>query len=750
MDIILQDEKNHDKNSILKSQKEIIAYKNVKLNDSFRSVQTPAGMKEITLWATQEIDLAALLEVEDTRFISLSHKGTFGRATTGNMVVESSGCIYSSKLGSGKTATILALIISRPVPKIMRQHVNIKSKKHNNSNLKYNGFETEITTKFKKIMRPNMIVVRRGVILQWQEAIKRWTNFSVLRIGDVVDIKKFYDIYKEGKVNEFDIILVKAGSISGNFLLDGEDKTDTKNLRSIINTIGKICEGALWPRVIYDDYDKLDLTNDCGGIHGGFNIYISSTRDKQCNNRPVQVHGIEDLIKRHANFNIRDIFSDSIMYSVFRVETDPEFVDTCLNLPQIKCFKYVYKNKDDNYLRLIGGMGEDAEAIKEMINGDAINTAAETLGIKSNSVADMFEKVLDQKWNDYVFAGKVLEKISKLKGMLPELDEHPDGHHKGDEIAEIIRHLKKGRDPTIEYMSDNLIEALDNLYCDFNNTRVENGKSIERVKAYIKEGECQVCCEELANCEATFIIRCCGVILCGDCGIKGTQIQKRYNPKANGDIYQGICPNCRSNVNPKSDLIFVDKTFDLNKVLNARGDEKSESAPVAEEAPIEESPIDEIKNPKLKALLAIIRGKTPENIETTQVEAGNLIQGKEIIDSKPGEKKKILVFANFTETIEIIEKFLVEQEIGYRRLQGTYRQLYDDLINFKTDDTSVMLINSTKDCAGMNIQYASDLVFFHKIVNGSTHGQVLGRIQRPGRTCSANVHFLLYNNEQAV
>lgn len=59
----------------------------------------------------------------------------------------------------------------------------------------------------------------------------------------------------------------------------------------------------------------------------------------------------------------------------------------------------------------------------------------------------------------------------------------------------------------------------------------------------------------------------------------------------------------------------------------------------------------------------------------------------------------------------------------------------------------VLLVNSNENCAGMNIQFCTDIVFMHKIHNEHIEAQVSGRAQRVGRKFNLNIYFLLYKNE---
>ena len=186
-------------------------------------------------------------------------------------------------------------------------------------------------------------------------------------------------------------------------------------------------------------------------------------------------------------------------------------------------------------------------------------------------------------------------------------------------------------------------------------------------------------------------------------------------------------------------------------MLNARGDEKmsiDQSKEEDEEKKEEVDPIDEIENPKLRALYRIIKGKQPDNVKEIFPRIDSLIQGEKDIPTPADIPRKIIVFAAFNETLYKIQEFLNEQQIKFSRLGGTYKQIHEMITDFKTNNISVMLINSTTNCAGLDLQFTTDLIFFHKIIDSNVQSQVAGRIQRIGRRYNGNIHWLLYRNEK--
>jgi len=289
-----------------------------------------------------------------------------------------------------------------------------------------------------------------------------------------------------------------------------------------------------------------------------------------------------------------------------------------------------------------------------------------------------------------------------------------------------------------KFLEKNYSYWIPSLFIDILDTYEEskrnNGLAINRVKDNIKAGECQICSLELKDFNV-FINKCCGIILCDECAIKGSHLIK----------LTAKCPNCDADINFSKDVIFINQEFDINSIVEATGDEHEiKSSHVKDK----ENNVDPKINPKLKALLDIINGDPPVNKKTVDMSIKQLIIGKSILE--PPKYRKVLVFANFNETLHNIEKTLDENSIKYLKLQGTHSKISTIISTFKNSNIhpTVLLINSSEHCAGLNLQFATDLIFFHKIINDNIESQVAGRAQRIGRTSNLNIHFLLYTNEK--
>jgi hypothetical protein len=270
---------------------------------------------------------------------------------------------------------------------------------------------------------------------------------KVFSIGNVHQLEKFQKMYQDRKLKVFDIILLKNGTVTGNFTLPGETPGEEKNYRSLVSVIGKMTASSCWSRVIYDDFDTIKIPTGSGAINALFSAYVSATNKDAppVKNQVIKYKNLVDALEnRPAPLSL--ILRDKPLFTNFNIRNNAAFVEMSTKIPIVKKFRYVYANPDDNYIRLLGAMGEqDAQNLMEMLNGDAISTAAEAMGIKSASVADIFQRMLDKKYERYMNDQYVLENIEKVRTQIvPTLDPHPEGKkHSATEIDAIRSSIAK-------------------------------------------------------------------------------------------------------------------------------------------------------------------------------------------------------------------------------------------------------------------------------------------------------------------
>ena len=91
---------------------------------------------------------------------------------------------------------------------------------------------------------------------------------------------------------------------------------------------------------------------------------------------------------------------------------------------------------------------------------------------------------------------------------------------------------------------------------------------------------------------------------------------------------------------------------------------------------------------------------------------------------------------------------MAKNKIGYLTLQGLPRQRFEQVEEHKNNKKmKVLLLNSMKACAGIDMPYVTDMIFCHEFLDKEIQGQASGRAQRMGRKHKMQYHYVLYDNE---
>jgi SNF2 family DNA or RNA helicase len=702
----------------------------VKMNGDFVHHPTPKGFKTKLLLHQQTV-LAAMLGLEETRVVQGQTGGRYGNR---KQRFETCAGLLSEKFGSGKTIMILALMVAKPMPdnKPVYQVCRANGRTKNWQGPGEASFFIKKRFHQDLILKPTLLFVASSVVLQWKKAVKDFTAFKVLSIASVYDLRKLYNCIQNKTINDYDIVLVKNGNITGEFKINGyiEDKNKKKQ-RKIYNIIANISRGHCWSRVVLDDYDIIKLPRPTAFMNGLFTWFISAT-DFHISSKvgeSVEHSNIHDVLTYH-NIDLQKMASATHLKKTLNVCNDEKYTEDSISVGKPVFWAHTLVNKNKQYVQMIGAMaGDKANEIMEMLNGDAIGTAAEHAGIKSDNITDIFKKILQNQYDKYTLSVATLGWIETL-----DIDGFVDLDDPDEEDVYYQKHVYEQR--PIEYKYPDIkgkVVAVQEA-CEVSKT--ESGTAIDRVKDNIKEGDCPVCCCDL-NDDDAIIVRCCGKILCADCGIQGTNLV-RY-----GTYIIGKCPNCRASIG-FTDLIFLEEGFDLEDIITE--EQKKEEEP--EEIP-EDVEIVEKDKTKFDILRKIILGENLPNKQEKIVTIKGMLEGIKELPEAPKEHRKTIIFSKFDESLNEMEKKMKENGIGFKRLGGTASQIHAVATEFQDsyDGVNVLLINGEKYASGLNLQSATDLVFMHKIMDRNIESQIIGRIQRLGRVYKAHVHYILYDDE---
>lgn len=108
---------------------------------------------------------------------------------------------------------------------------------------------------------------------------------------------------------------------------------------------------------------------------------------------------------------------------------------------------------------------------------------------------------------------------------------------------------------------------------------------------------------------------------------------------------------------------------------------------------------------------------------------------------------KVLLFSDFTTGFNVIIKEMENIDIKHTDLgKGNIKEINKAINDFKTGDTQVLLIDSSSQGCGMNLENATHVCFLHKTID-TLHDQIVGRALRPGRTSELQIIQFLNENE---
>lgn len=702
------------------------------MDDTYEKI--PAKIKGLytTLLEFQRTSVKALIDIENTKKIKIRNL-----QNNRDYMIETTAGVFSDAVGSGKTISMLALILMNKVPKSTSDILPLEAI---NRNQIVNYFLSGcIRRKYKKILKPTLIFAGRSVIEQWAIAIAQFTNLKYFKVIDVRYLRVLFEYIENGTVNDYDIILVKNGKVTSDIIIpfnlykENKNNGQTPYIHNLLSNIRNVC----WKRIIIDDYDTIGLPRSAGIINGLFTWYISSTTKaaKPKRNLTDQYYNIEEFLLHH-DYPCSYVSNNYILFHIFNIRNSTDFIQKYNKLTNPKYYIAKYKNPNDTYVNLLGEIGNDkANEVVQMLNSGSIHTAAKSLDIESNNVSDIFEKILGNQYNLFKQSTEILEFID----LIPE-DPHsrlPFKMNPDQDDTYSQRDLLAQRMP--EYNYPNLKSVIKDTKEKFNTIKYETGKAIQRVKDNIGSGACPVCTDTLRDSDPTIIFKCCSMITCDVCGFLALDAIKAHKNLT------GRCPKCRKIIK-MTNLIAVG--CDLDNIINFKFSDKEEETPKEESQ--EEEKVEEPKErTKIDGIIDIIQNRMPVEASEEKLHINQLQTGEPIYIAPPEGVRKVLIFASYDEAISNISKKIKDANIKFWTLAGTAQHISAIANEFnKCQTTCVLIINSTIHCSGLNLQTATDLIFSHVIQDENVNCQVAGRIQRIGRSCTARIWFMIYENEE--
>lgn len=695
--------------------------------------------------------------------------------------------ILRNELGSGKTPIIIALISMFPVPYTTKNHLlYVEMQKMPTSQTIIHGTRGIVTKQFTTVMKPAIIFVGYNLLKQWENEIKKFNpKLKVLVVDGISTLKKFYNMIRDDKsnLNKFNIILIKNKDITGEWEFTENESIDStmdgKKIKKIYNVVGAICRNLCFTRLIIDDFDTIGVPGVASAINALTTWVVSCTRikidRKIWHNRDYV--DIEKLV-HNANIMYYDILNNDLLYNTFSVRVEKEFSKAYNLIGKLQMYTYLFKNgSGGKVVELINLMaGDKVSAIMEALNGDAHGEAARLAGIESNDINHILKSLLNENFDRVKEASRILDLfIEYYNDILENLDdlESMDKNPDPEDKYFTRKDLRNGRE--IYYKYPGLKQILEEEKNKWQEEYDICSKSLEKFKNSVQGNKCMICCLPLDDPDETCcILPCCHEMLHSECATMGCQFSKQY---IQGQYaIMGKCPFNKAHIVEFTKLTHIGKNINLNKFHE---DEKLFDKEVVKKKIIkqeEEEDCDEKERDKYDVLIDILRGITPKEREEIDLQIPALMVGGtslgppkyEIngLDKIMKNKKissicksnvmnwldckdvpRVLIFANYDECLDKIQKRLVKEHITFDRLGGHQVQLNKSISDFQIGENRILLINGTQHCAGLNLQMATDLVFMHQVKERGLQSQIAGRLQRVGRECDSKMHWLCYENE---
>lgn len=656
-------------------------------------------------------------------------------------------CYNKLRLGAclsfGKTLVTLALIKLGNEP-IKRNWYSIYDRS-SNSLSHLNSIAAKVVRKY--YINTTLIIVSQSVYHQWKQHATT-TKVKFLGIETNVDFRSLCILFLNNKeaLEEYDVILMIYKHLPHESLPKGaSDHLCNYERRTTINVLGLLSLNTEWKRVVIDDFDTINITQDIT-IPTRMTWCISTT-SHQITTRHKISPKLTDLLS--VNHKIMDIVKDPNLSDLtIRADLD---ISTKI-LPQVKVTAYTFLKL---YLvnKIVNDMEYSDEVIERINSGD-ISGAASVLGItvQCNTAGEFLSCILEKNKTTYYESISTCSRFERLVRLLQENNVFVDDYRLRTCMVDFYDRVASGTEEQFEQILNSLVVNRDDLrHLEMLHGRAKSNVTrsthiLDRLKRNIEGGECQKCLLEPEG--SRYIVKCCDILLCEDC------------MTLSNHSFISRCPNCISFIE-KNSVVEVPEKISLEQFLeydinNAMDDiekfhKEETDAKVSDEPEIPFDP-DKDLEPKTKALIKIIKGEEPDTKEITTkmgLNQDGIPESETYIEKDPERISKYLVFVSYAKCANELHDQLKVRGIESVVLRGANKSIIKTIDIFKNSTTvNVMFMYSTAYCAGLNLEFATHMIFHHSILDKSINKQLIGRAQRLGRKESLKLIYLRHKGEK--
>ena len=104
---------------------------------------------------------------------------------------------------------------------------------------------------------------------------------------------------------------------------------------------------------------------------------------------------------------------------------------------------------------------------------------------------------------------------------------------------------------------------------------------------------------------------------------------------------------------------------------------------------------------------------------------------------------KFILFSDYDISFDKVKNIMKNTNISYAELKGHSTTINKRITEFKNGKLQVLYLNSNYNGAGINLQEATDIIFYHTYTNDNVTKQIIGRANRIGRKGDLFVHTLI-------
>jgi hypothetical protein len=789
---------------------------------------TPPGFRG-ELYAPQQTLLHAMLELERRPALRVADPGT----PRGWEPTAQTRCArLAERFSFGKTVLALALVLAQPVPPGAEErleelvtlpflpaaengHGNLAPARlagHSGFDPRGAGFLPELTLRYACFLPLTVVAAAASVITQWEENARRFTTLRFFTVEHVRGLRQLEALYRRGRLGskaggkaghasntsgDYDLLFVKAGRVTANYIVAGERApapAPGQKSRSLFDALAALFEGVPVARLIIDDYDTLKLSGDDGFLPALFTWLISATRRQTT--AAYSLHSVDSAVAAppelgtflRANlprhFPVLGAALDDPLNNLFSLRCARAYVDAHLSATAVHFRRvFVAGGRAAAVLRDL----EVPEEVLEMVNADAIETAARALGLAASSVTDVIRRVVGDHLKHLQHALRTLARLGlaralHARGVLrlsarvlqhgSDADVRDLDAGEAGEPPEVGKSPEAGSPAALGVVpgastphdvpaSRAELDALERWACE---RRDKHGQALARMRDNIREKCCQCCTVPFGASEAAYILTgCCQILICELCVMRpAPRAAGRAVPDTSTrQCFITRCPNCARPLDLHSGFVRVGADLDLAAALEdgavlaaARSDaadaDVNTAAAQADALPPLELDAALPDNPKLRALVQLLTDQPVACLRDVPVVPyiQGLLAGRRDAPWPADKRKKFLVFTVHPESTRHIAAALTAAAVPFRALQGNRTQK-DAAVRALHAEVDVLLVTAPKDCGGLDLPLLSHVVFYHRVLDRNVEAQAAARGQRLQREHNLEVVALL-NEAEAV